>query len=134
MSKPREEWEEEETHVLKTVFHQDPTRRIGSALKRRRRMVLEVYGPDGELMEIVPLPESGVVRIGRGSDQDVRLSDLTVSRAHAIIKCEKGQYFLKDVGSLNATLLNDERITGEEPLFEGARIGIGMHILIVATH
>src|SRR5262245_64952223 len=42
------------------------------------------------------LPE---VRIGRGADQDVVLSDIAVSRRHVTVHAENGRYRIKDLGS-----------------------------------
>ena len=44
--------------------------------------------------------------IGRGTDQQVVLADLSVSRRHTVISIEGARYRLRDLGSGNGTLLN----------------------------
>ncbi len=53
----------------------------------------------------------GVTQAGRHPDSDIFLDDITVSRRHAEIKQEEGDTFtITDVGSLNGTYVNRERI------------------------
>lgn len=120
---------EAETQVLKAVFTRDETRRL-QAIPGPRVAFIEVYGPQGELIDWHRLPATGTISIGRGSDQMIRIADLTVSRRHAQIQAEGGKYYISDMGSLNDTLLNGERIQGRQELFDGARLTIGMHTLV----
>lgn len=120
---------EAETQVLQAVFTRDETRRL-QAIPGPRVAFIEVYGPQGELIDWHRLPTSGTISIGRGSDQMIRIADLTVSRRHAQIHAEGGKYYISDMGSLNDTLLNGERIQGRQELFDGARLTIGMHTLV----
>jgi pSer/pThr/pTyr-binding forkhead associated (FHA) protein len=48
--------------------------------------------------------------IGRSPDCDVFLDDVTVSRRHAEIVREDGDYVIRDLGSLNGTFVNRHRI------------------------
>ena len=50
------------------------------------------------------------LKIGRDPDNDIFLDDITVSRKHALIKHKKGNLVISDVGSLNGTYLNHERV------------------------
>src|SRR5262245_24954221 len=54
------------------------------------------------------------VTIGKGPQNDVILSDASVSSAHAVIRFEDGAYKITDLGSRNGTLVNDTRL-GAEP-------------------
>jgi pSer/pThr/pTyr-binding forkhead associated (FHA) protein len=68
------------------------------------------------------------VTIGRGTDQDLRISDSKASRAHAVVRPRaKGGWQLEDAGSANGTRVNDHRIPDGRvvPLRDGDRIGIG---------
>jgi pSer/pThr/pTyr-binding forkhead associated (FHA) protein len=45
------------------------------------------------------------VRLGRGHDADIRISDISVSRFHALIRYENNQFFLEDNASKFGTLI-----------------------------
>lgn len=71
-----------------------------------------------------PLAESHVV-IGRAPGVQLTLDHYTVSRRHAELFCDPfGRWWIRDLGSTNGTLVNDERIN-EKVLRPGDRIGIG---------
>ena len=50
--------------------------------------------------------------IGRGNGPTVGLSDESVSRQHAVIRCQDGKLSLFDVGSRSGTVLNGQSIGG----------------------
>lgn len=57
-----------------------------------------------------PISDQGLT-IGRHPDNDIRLlDDVMVSRHHAVIAMEQGQYVLYDRDSANGTWVNDQRI------------------------
>ena len=68
--------------------------------------------------------EAEIVTIGRHSEADVFLDDITVSRRHAQIEQVNGQYRVSDAGSLNGTYVNRERIDNLE-LHDEDEIQIG---------
>jgi pSer/pThr/pTyr-binding forkhead associated (FHA) protein len=47
--------------------------------------------------------------IGRGRSADLVLSEPTISRAHAAIGYERGEFFVQDLGSTNGTGVNGQR-------------------------
>lgn len=53
---------------------------------------------------------SDLTRAGRHPDSDIFLDDITVSRRHVEVSREGDQYRVRDVGSLNGTYLNRERV------------------------
>ncbi|HTO00501.1 MAG TPA: FHA domain-containing protein [Microthrixaceae bacterium] len=66
-----------------------------------------------------------LTRIGRDTRSEIFLDDITVSRNHAEVRREPdGQYSLTDLGSLNGTYLDGERIT-HALLREGAQVQVG---------
>ena len=70
--------------------------------------------------------------IGRGSDSDIFLDDVTVSRKHATISFEDGFKFV-DSGSLNGSYLNNER-TSTAALKSGDEIQIGkFHLVFICN-
>jgi pSer/pThr/pTyr-binding forkhead associated (FHA) protein len=56
----------------------------------------------------VPVDRDWMV-IGRGRTADLVLSDPTISRAHAAIGYEQGDFFVQDLGSTNGTRVNGKR-------------------------
>ncbi len=67
---------------------------------------------------------------GRHPDSAIFLDDVTVSRRHAEIVAGPDGYVVRDVGSLNGTYLNRERIE-EAPLAGGDELQIGKFKLAV---
>ena len=70
-----------------------------------------------------------VVRAGRHPESDIFLDDITVSRRHAEIVRAGDAYRVRDVGSLNGTYLNRERIE-DAPLRNGDELQIGKFKLV----
>jgi sigma-B regulation protein RsbU (phosphoserine phosphatase) len=68
--------------------------------------------------------EKPLFTIGRGSIHDLRLSSAEVSRDHAEIALNHGQYVIRDRGSRYGTFVNGRRIT-EQPLADGDQIELG---------
>jgi pSer/pThr/pTyr-binding forkhead associated (FHA) protein len=68
--------------------------------------------------------------IGRSRDCDIVLDDVTVSRRHARIVRDGECYTLEDVGSLNGTHLNREKV-GQARLADGDEVQIGVFRLTV---
>jgi len=64
-------------------------------------------------------------RIGRDRRHQVVLDDLYVSRHHAFITFEEGQYWVEDLGSKNGTKLNGSHILDREILRAGDMLTVG---------
>jgi hypothetical protein len=73
--------------------------------------------------------DSEVTKAGRHPDSDIFLDDVTVSRRHAEFVRHAGGYVVRDVGSLNGTYLNRERID-EAELKNGDEVQIGKFKLV----
>lgn len=58
--------------------------------------------------ELVPLLPRTV--IGRGAGADIVIDDPHVSARHAEVRFERGQWWLRDLGSSNGTMLNGEPV------------------------
>jgi pSer/pThr/pTyr-binding forkhead associated (FHA) protein len=76
--------------------------------------------------------DTDATRIGRHPDSDIFLDDITVSRRHAEIRRNGGSFALHDVGSLNGTYVNRERVE-EAELRSGDEIQIGKFKLVFLT-
>ena len=70
-----------------------------------------------------------VVKAGRHPESDIFLDDITVSRRHAEITAADGGYSVRDVGSLNGTYVNRERIDDVQ-LAPGDEVQIGKFKLV----
>jgi pSer/pThr/pTyr-binding forkhead associated (FHA) protein len=69
------------------------------------------------------------VASGRHPDSDIFLDDVTVSRKHAVFRREGDTFVVRDVGSLNGTYVNRERID-EVTLKTGDEVQIGKFRLV----
>ena len=74
--------------------------------------------------------DDAVVTAGRHPDSAIFLDDVTVSRRHAEVVRSSAGYRLRDVGSLNGTYLNRERIEDEVGLANGDELQIGRFKLV----
>jgi pSer/pThr/pTyr-binding forkhead associated (FHA) protein len=63
--------------------------------------------------------------IGRASDCHLRPHSDLVSRHHCVLLVEEGFCAVRDFGSRNGTLLNDEPVVGQRELRNGDRLKIG---------
>jgi pSer/pThr/pTyr-binding forkhead associated (FHA) protein len=81
--------------------------------------------PEGEAREW-PLG-GGPVLVGRSADCDVVVADTHVSRKHAEIRCDGETFSVADLGSVNGTLVNGERVAGSgaRELQDGDRVRVG---------
>lgn len=91
-----------------------------------RNIIIDVNGRQYQV-------SSRELRIGRGSTNQVNLSDSEASRNHAIIWASQGIAFINDMGSHNGTFVNEERISGQRTLNPGDRIRIGKTNLNVSV-
>ena len=70
---------------------------------------------------------------GRHPDSDIFLDDVTVSRRHAEFYRQGARFTVRDVGSLNGTYVNRERID-EAGLSGGDEVQIGKFRLVFLTN
>jgi hypothetical protein len=75
------------------------------------------------------LLDADVTTAGRHPDSDIFLDDVTVSRRHAEFVREAEGFLVRDVGSLNGTYLNRERIEAAG-LAGGDEVQIGKYRLV----
>ena len=71
-----------------------------------------------------------VTTLGRHPDSDVFLDDVTVSRRHAEVVRSGEELEVRDVGSLNGTYLNRERIEERAALHHGDELQVGRFRLV----
>jgi hypothetical protein len=63
--------------------------------------------------------------LGRGDQAEIRLEDPFASSKHARLLRQGGIVVLEDLGSTNGTYLNEELVSGPQPLHRGDRVRIG---------
>ena len=84
-------------------------------------------GPNAGARFVLDAP---VTRVGRHPESDIFLDDVTVSRRHAEFTHDgAGRHTVRDVGSLNGTYVNRERIE-EAVLNSGDEVQIGKFKLV----
>jgi pSer/pThr/pTyr-binding forkhead associated (FHA) protein len=68
------------------------------------------------------------VTIGRSPQSSIVIDNPAVSYNHAKVFWQDGVYYVKDLGSLNGTFLNGNRIT-QAPLSFGDTVAVGKHTI-----
>ena len=90
-----------------------------------RLVVRAGWGRGGQEILLV----DDVTTLGRAASCQVVIDDDFASRRHAQIVRRDEIYWLRDLDSKNGTLLDNEPVTAETPLADGAEIRIGAVIL-----
>ncbi len=75
------------------------------------------------------LLDRDVTTAGRHPDSDIFLDDVTVSRRHAEFHRDGGTFTVRDVGSLNGTYVNRERVEAAT-LSNGDEVQVGKFRLV----
>ena len=90
-------------------------------------MLLVQRGPDSGARFLL---DSDVVTVGRHPDSDIFLDDISVSRRHGTFTRTDSGYVIADLGSLNGSYVNRDRIDGDVVLSGGDEVQIGKYRLI----
>lgn len=106
-------------------------------LSREDLGLVEALRPGTALLIVQRGPNSGArflldnaeVTSGRGPDSDIFLDDVTVSRKHAVFSWENDRFVIRDVGSLNGTYVNRQRVD-EMALQDHDEVQIGKFRLV----
>lgn len=94
-----------------------------------RAPAFELLAPDG-----ARIPLSRSLTFGRDADNDVTLSDLSVSRRHARVRLADGVPMLEDAGSSHGTFLDGRRLESASELRAGSLIQLGdLQLRVVAA-
>jgi pSer/pThr/pTyr-binding forkhead associated (FHA) protein len=97
-------------------------------------LTLDVFGPrDGDHRKLVgSLRLNEACDLGRGSPA-VFLNDTALSRRHARVRPDQGNWVIEDIGSTHGTWVNNKRAQGRVRLLEGDRIRLG-RLKMIVTH
>ena len=104
----------------------DPDRAALESLPEGSALLVVRRGPNAGSRFVLDVE---LVTAGRHPDSDIFLDDVTVSRRHAQFVRVGSGYAVKDVGSLNGTYLNRERIESAT-LGGGDEVQIGKYRLV----
>ncbi len=92
--------------------------------------ILTVRSPSSAPLEYIVKP--GKNTLGRKPDNNVVIVDESASRQHAEIYCQNDLAILTDLGSLNGTFVNRERLTKPHVLVPEDQIRIGQCVISLA--
>jgi pSer/pThr/pTyr-binding forkhead associated (FHA) protein len=85
------------------------------------------FEQNDQVLKEVPLTQAPTT-IGRLPDNSVQIDNLAVSGHHARISWDQDHYVVEDLGSLNGTYVNNERV-GKATLKHGDQMKIGKHLV-----
>ncbi len=95
-------------------------------LEPGQALLLVKHGPNAGSTFLL---EAEVTKAGRSPESDVFLDDVTVSRRHAEIRRQPDGWYVHDLGSLNGTYVNRERVEMTK-LAPGDELQIGRFKLV----
>jgi pSer/pThr/pTyr-binding forkhead associated (FHA) protein len=81
-------------------------------------------------MMIQNVPQDGI-KLGRGHDCEIRITDISVSRNHAMIKFHNGSFHIFDNKSKFGTLVKEERMEVAVTPDHAQAIQIGRTVVIL---
>nr|WP_245527752.1 FHA domain-containing protein [Aeromicrobium marinum] len=90
-------------------------------------MLLVQRGPDAGARFLL---DSDDISVGRHPDSAIFLDDISVSRRHAVFRRTDVGFTVADLGSLNGTYVNRDRIDGDVVLSGGDEVQFGKYRLI----
>ena len=110
----------------------------GQGLSGADQSAIDALPPQSALLVVRRGPNSGsrflldsdTTTAGRHPSSDIFLDDVTVSRRHAEFVREGDGFAVRDVGSLNGTYVNRDRIDGVKPLSGGDEVQVGKYRLV----
>ena len=113
---------------------------LGDSLSDEERTVVRSLASQSAVLIIQRGPSAGSrfilsadqESVGRHPESSIFLDDISVSRKHAILSRAESGYTISDVGSLNGTYVNGDRVE-KEALHSGDEVRIGKYRLIYFT-
>lgn len=120
--------EGEETLSHTALEDRDSTAEIAAVadLAEGTGLVIVARGPNEGSTYLV---DTDAMTVGRHPDSNIFLDDITVSRRHSVIERGDGAFRIKDVGSLNGTYVNHDRVD-HQTIVDGDEIQVGRFVLI----
>src|SRR6476619_3067936 len=126
MAQPPDSWDDE---TLVTV--ERPAAAAAPAGESHACLTVLTGAAAGQMYRI---PEGSTV-IGRAGNAELRIVEEGMSRRHARVRREGERVLVEDLGSVNGTFVNGERLEDPRVLEEGDKIQIGpISVLRFAHH
>lgn len=72
-------------------------------------LIFETYSKlqsKSRIMHVVNFSKSNEIKLGRGHESNIRITDISVSRVHSIVTCVDGKFYLRDENSKFGTLIS----------------------------
>ena len=91
---------------------------------------LTIISPEGQSRLVELQPQN---TLGRHPDNTIQLLDRIVSKNHCNVDLVDGDYVLTDLGSLNGTYINGDRVRGFRTLAEGDEVTLGSTRLVFSV-
>lgn len=83
----------------------------------------------GTLFAVVP-----DASVGRNPANAIHLPDVFTSGEHARFRFERGRWLLEDLGSMNGSYVNTQRVSGTVPLGDGDTVQLGRVVTQFLLH
>ena len=90
-------------------------------MEAKFNLILQTLPEIGKVFRV----ESETCSIGRDPENSIMINHPEVSRKHAILVNENGTYFIQDLGSMNGTYVDGERVDGVHGVSPGDIISMG---------
>src|SRR5579859_3745454 len=102
-------------------------KQVEEAVFGRPRMAKLYLKFEQQVLKEVSLTPA-TLTIGRLPDNMLQIDNLAVSGHHAKVTWDDGHYAIEDLGSLNGTYVNNQRV-GKASLRDGDQVLIGKHVV-----
>ncbi len=90
------------------------------------RLVIRQGPGAGQAIEV----QQPILTIGRSRENDLHVDDAQISRHHARLVQQGLAYVLEDLGSMNGTFVNNQRISAPASIQPGDMIRLGNNVLM----
>lgn len=87
----------------------------------------------GSVPMFISFPEDQTVTIGRSRKCGLRLDSSGISSEHATLGCERGAFWIEDLGSTNGTFIGGVRISGVQMLGKEETVVIGGEFVLAGV-
>lgn len=91
----------------------------------------EILKKNTKIVHIIDFKQLKELTVGRGHDNKVRITDISISRLHCKFFCKNKEIYIDDLGSKFGSLIAEKKPFDIASLDTGARIQIGRTLLTI---